>query len=135
MKIVLDASAIAKWFLVENESDYMKRIRNKIADKKIEAHVPDLIFIEIANVLRYSNLSANDVELGIKAAMQIGLVIHRFEELIYDAIKIAFENDLTIYDALYVSLSNRLEAPLITYDEILLKKVNRAKKASELYNV
>jgi predicted nucleic acid-binding protein len=133
MKVVLDASAIAKWFLIEKESDYMKRIRNEIASKKLEAHVPDLIFIELANVLRYSNLSENDVELGIKAAMQIGLVLHRFEELIYDAIKIAFENDITIYDALYVSLSNSLEAPLITYDEILLKKINRAKKASELY--
>jgi predicted nucleic acid-binding protein len=122
MKVVLDASAIAKWFLIEKESDYMKRIRNEIANKKLEAHVPDLIFIELANVLRYSNLSENDVKLGIKAAMQIGLVLHRFEELIYDAIKIAFENDITIYDALYVSLSNSLEAPLITYDEILLKK-------------
>ena len=133
MKVVLDASAIAKWFLIEKETDYMKRIRNEIASKKLEAHVPDLIFIELANVLRYSNLSENDVELGIKAAMQIGLVLHRFEELIYDAIKIAFENDITIYDALYVSLSNSLEAPLITYDEILLKKVDRAKKASELH--
>jgi Predicted nucleic acid-binding protein, contains PIN domain len=122
MKVVLDASAIAKWFLIEKETDYMKRIRNEIANKKLEAHVPDLIFIELANVLRYSNLSENDVKLGIKAAMQIGLVLHRFEELIYDAIKIAFENDITIYDALYVSLSNSLEAPLITYDEILLKK-------------
>jgi predicted nucleic acid-binding protein len=63
--------------------------------------------------------------------MQIGLILHRFEELIYDAVN--FENDITIYDALYVSLSNILEAPLITYDEILLKKVDRAKKASELY--
>ncbi|MFP3190689.1 MAG: type II toxin-antitoxin system VapC family toxin [Thermoproteota archaeon] len=133
MKVVLDASAIAKWFLIEKETDYMKRIRNEIASKKLEAHVPDLIFIELANVLRYSNLSENDVELGIKAAMQIGLVLHRFEELIYDAIKIAFENDITIYDALYVSLSKSLEAPLITYDEMLLKKVNRAKKASELH--
>jgi len=122
MKVVLDASAIAKWFLIEKETDYMKRIRNEIANKKLEAHVPDLIFIELANVLRCSNLSENDVKLGIKAAMQIGLVLHRFEELIYDAIKIAFENDITIYDALYVSLSNSLEAPLITYDEILLKK-------------
>ena len=133
MKVVLDASAIAKWFLIEKETDYMKRIRNEIASKKLEAHVPDLIFIELANVLRYSNLSENDVELGIKAAMQIGLVLHRFEELIYDAIKIAFENDITIYDALYVSLSKSLEAPLITYDEMLLKKLNRAKKASELH--
>ena len=133
MKVVLDASAIAKWFLIEKETDYMKRIRNEIANKKLEAHVPDLIFIELANVLRCSNLSENDVKLGIKAAMQIGLVLHRFEELIYDAIKIAFENDITIYDALYVSLSKSLEAPLITYDEMLLKKVNRAKKASELH--
>jgi predicted nucleic acid-binding protein len=43
--------------------------------------------------------------------MQIGLVLYRFEELIYDAIQIAFENDITIYDALCVSLSNILEAP------------------------
>jgi predicted nucleic acid-binding protein len=66
MKVVLDASAIAKWFLIEKESDYMKRIRNEIANKIIEAHVPDLIFIELANVLRYSNLSENDIKLGIK---------------------------------------------------------------------
>jgi predicted nucleic acid-binding protein len=32
MKVVLDASAIAKWFF--KESDYMKRIRNEIANKK-----------------------------------------------------------------------------------------------------
>jgi len=31
--------------------------------------------------------------------------------LIYDAIKITFEDDITIYDALHVSLSNSLEAP------------------------
>jgi predicted nucleic acid-binding protein len=66
MKVVLDASAIAKWFLIEKESDYMKRIRNEIANKIIEAHVPDLIFIELANDLRYSNLSENDIKLGIK---------------------------------------------------------------------
>jgi predicted nucleic acid-binding protein len=46
MKVVLDSSAIAKWFLIEKESDYMKRIRNEIANKKIEAHVPDLIFMK-----------------------------------------------------------------------------------------
>jgi hypothetical protein len=48
----------------------MKRIRNEIASKKLEAQVADLVFTEIANVLRYSNLSENGVDLRTKALMK-----------------------------------------------------------------
>jgi Predicted nucleic acid-binding protein, contains PIN domain len=118
--------------LIEDESDKMKKLRNEIAKQNVEAHVPDLIFIEIANLLRYSKINEKDISLAIRALMQIGLIIHRFEELIYDAIKLAIEKNITVYDSLYVALSNLIDSPLITYDEILLKSIDKAKKASEI---
>jgi len=72
----------------------MKRIRNEIASKKLEAQVPDLVFTEIANVLRYSNLSENGVDLRTKSLNENGLISYRSEELIYDAIKISLENNI-----------------------------------------
>jgi hypothetical protein len=55
----------------------MKRIRNEIASKKLEAQVPDLVFTEIANVLRYSNLSENGVDLRTKSLNENGLISYR----------------------------------------------------------
>jgi len=72
----------------------MKRIRNEIASKKLEAQVADLVFTEIANVLRYSNLSENGVDLRTKSLNENGLISYRSEELIYDAIKISLENNI-----------------------------------------
>jgi predicted nucleic acid-binding protein len=133
MRVVLDASALAKWFLVEEESREMKTLRDKIIGGEIEAHVPGFVFVELANLLRYSRgLTPGDVTNGVAAAMSIGLVVHDFEEVLGEAVRIAFEKGLTIYDSIYVALAEKLDAVLVTYDKVLLRGVKRSQKASQL---
>jgi predicted nucleic acid-binding protein len=133
MRVVLDASALAKWFLVEEESREMRLLRDKIIGSEIEAHVPSLVFVELANLLRYSRgLTPGDVAEGVVAAMSIGLVVHDFVEVLGEAVSIAFEKGLTVYDSIYVALAERLDAVLVTYDKVLLREVKRSQKASQL---
>jgi predicted nucleic acid-binding protein len=83
MKVVLDASAVGKWYLIEEESEDMRKLRDEILIGEVEAHVPELIFIELANLLRYARgLSPEDVVEGVRAATSIGLIMHRFDELL-----------------------------------------------------
>lgn len=128
--IVLDASAVLKWFLREEESEKMRLLLEKITSRELEVHVPELVFLEVANALRYAKLSEEDVVEGMRALMMLGFHVHSFGEIFEDAVRIAFEGDLTIYDSIYLALSKRLGAPLVTYDPILLKA--GGKRASEL---
>ena len=133
MRVVLDASALAKWFLVEEESREMRLLRDKIIGSEVEAHVPSLVFVELANLLRYSRgLTPGDVADGVAATMSIGLVVHDFVEVLGEAVSIAFEKGLTVYDSIYVALAEKLDAVLVTYDKVLLREVKRSKKASQL---
>lgn len=133
MRVVLDASAIAKWYLVEEESREMKLLRGEVLAGRVEAHVPSLVFVELANLLRYARgLNVEDIVNGVRAAMSIGLVIHDFEELLDKAIEIAFAEDLTVYDALYATLAEVLNATLVTYDDRLLERVSKSAKASNV---
>lgn len=50
MKIVLDASAVAKWFLKEDGSSEMRALRSLIAEGVLAAIAPTLL-VELANVL------------------------------------------------------------------------------------
>ena len=131
-KVVLDASAIAKWYLREEESEEMKVLRTKILTGEVEAHVPDFAFVELANVLRYAKGSnAAVVAEGVRAAMALGMTVHRFEELFEKVAEIAFARDLTIYDAMYAALAELEDAALVTYDNKLLAKTGRAQRASD----
>jgi len=131
-KVVLDASAVAKWYLKEEESGEMRTLRAKIVSGELEVHVPDLIFVELANVLRCARgSSVADVVNGVKAAMALGMVVHGFEQLLEKAAEIAFAKDLTIYDAVYSALAELEDAALVTYDRELLAKVEKARRASD----
>ncbi|MCC6023521.1 MAG: type II toxin-antitoxin system VapC family toxin [Thaumarchaeota archaeon] len=128
MEVVIDASAM-KWYLKEE----MRLLRSEILAGRVKAHVPSLVFIELANLLRYARgLSSGDVVNGVRAAMSIGLIVHDFEEVLERALSIAFERDLTVYDSIYAALAEALDASLITYDEKLLEKVDRSVKAGDM---
>jgi predicted nucleic acid-binding protein len=129
-KVVLDASAIAKWYRREEESEEMKALRTKILTGEVEAHVPDFAFVELANVLRKGSNAAVVAE-GVRAAMALGMTVHRFEELFEKVAEIAFARDLTIYDAIYAALAELEDAALVTYDNKLLAKTGEAQRASD----
>ncbi len=56
--------------------------------------------------------------------MQIDLRPHQ-KEWLEKAIELAFATGITIYDSSYIGLANVLNAPVITADERLIKKVKQ----------
>ncbi len=120
--IVLDASAVAKWFVKEEGSSDMRTIRDEIASGELKGYAPDLVLIEIANLLRYSRGASPEDAINAVGSLSILIHLKRSEEVLEEAIKLAFKRGITVYDSLYVALAMKIGAKLVTYDEKLLDK-------------
>ena len=133
-RVVLDTSAIVKWFVSEEESGEMERLREMHLSEQIELCTCTLALVELANALRYAvGIQMQDVLKAIEAVKALGLILIDELEVLSKAIKLAFEHGITIYDALYVSLAYEMDSKIVTYDKVLLDKFpKKAVKASQL---
>ena len=136
VSLVLDASAIVKWFVGEDESSEMRRIRDLYLSGRVFIYVPSLLLVELANALRYvSGLTSTDVVNAVKALEALRLNVVSNTSVLDEAIEIAFNHGITVYDAVYVALARATNSMLVTYDkEILSKFSGIAKKASQIIN-
>jgi len=131
IRCVLDASVGIKLFVEEEFSDKVQRLFSKLAeDPQTEIHVPDLFYIECANILlkytrRYKRPLADSLA-DIKDLNKLTLKSTSTAELIGDALALADGKNLTAYDACYAVLARRLKLPLITADAPLAKAVDWA---------
>ena len=131
MDIVLDASVAVKWFNEKNEN-YVKNAV-KIQEQKIsgllEIIVPDLFFLEVLNAfLTKSGFSPGDISIIQQSLHKLNLKIaYPDNAILEDTVKIASDNDLTIYDSLYIAVAKVCEAPLYTEDKKILSCRNKYK--------
>lgn len=133
MKVVIDASAAAKWFLREEGSEDMRAVRGLILEGALTALAPDLMLAELANVLRFAKgVGSEDVANAVRATLAIGVEVRSFADLVEAAARIAFEKGLTMYDAAYAALAEGEGARLVTYDRELLGKLEYAATAGDL---
>lgn len=102
-------------------TDAALRIRESYVDNEIDVFIPDLTLYELANALRYNpDLDVNDVQDAIESILAMDFeIVTPAPELLMDAIEIAHESDLTVYDATYVALAEALESRVVTTDEEL----------------
>jgi predicted nucleic acid-binding protein len=121
---VLDASVIVKWFSKEENSDKSVEIRNRFVNREVFIVCPDLVLYEVANALRYNKvLEEKDIKDAIESIYDLEIdIIVPTKEIMTKAIEFAKKFNITVYDAIYVSLADILNAKLITADEILIKK-------------
>lgn|SRR3989338_2545638 len=117
---VLDASVAVKWFCDEEDADKALRIKEDYKSGRIDLIVPELLFIELINVLKHKKadegklLEINDFLWGA------GFKIERINKTILDsAIRLSKKYSLTIYDAIYLAVANLNSAQLISADEQL----------------
>lgn len=114
--IVLDASAAVDWLL---QTAAGQRIEQRIYARQDTLHTAHLLDVEFAQVLRRlvreSSLTAKRAEEAIEdlAALRITryapvLLLQRIWRL---------RQNLSAYDAAYVALAEKLQAPLITRDQ------------------
>ncbi len=100
---VVDASVGVKLFLDETGADEAERLFALLGrDPPHVIAVPDLFFIECANVFRSR--------------------VHR--RLMTAALDLALVHGLSVYDATYTALADRLGVPLVTADGKLEKKLD-----------
>ena len=123
-KIVVDASVVAKWFLIEECSDKALQLRNDYIKGAVILAAPTLLEYEVLNALRYSGVySASELKKIGVALNKYGLETHGLSgEVKERAVELALSKDITIYDASYIALAQHLGAKLYTADNELAEK-------------
>jgi len=131
LRCVLDASVGIQLFVEEEFSEKVQALFARLAeDPQTEIHVPDLFYIECANILlkyirRYKR-PQNDSLADLKDLNKLDLITTSTAELIEDALQLAGEKNLTAYDACYAVLARKLHLPLVTADAPLAKAIDWA---------
>ena len=124
---VLDTSVVYKWYVEEEDTAKAIFLRDDFANRGIDTVIPDLLFHELANVLRYNpRMERKEVEDIIENLSELGLeVVMTAPTLTKEALKIAYDYQITVYDALYVALAQNLKFEFITADRKLYEKTRR----------
>jgi predicted nucleic acid-binding protein len=124
-KKVIDASIIVKWFSNEEDSDKAIKLRNMHIRGEISIVVPELVFMEVMNSLRYKKISVDSLTKANKDLWDVQLeTIYLDEFLLNKATEISVKYNLTVYDGIYAALAQIHGAPLITSDNKLLEFPN-----------
>jgi predicted nucleic acid-binding protein len=128
---VVDASVGIKLFVDEPLSEQAHALFAKLTeDPPAELYVPDLFYIECANILlkymRRFGRSLEDSQADLVDLNTLALKPVSTVELMEDAILLASQKNLTAYDACYAVLAQRLNVPLITADKPMAQAVEWA---------
>ena len=130
-EIVIDANVVVKWFIEENDSDKARFLRDKFIEGKIELIIPTLLYFEVLNALKFSQLfDPSELDNAGESLENYGFkVITVKNEIREHMIKVAVDYDMSIYDASYLGLSIVLGKTFCTADEKIIKKLpSRLKK-------
>ena len=125
-RIVVDASVVVKWYVLEDDRSRALKIREDYIDGLVELAAPALMPFEVLNIIR---CSSDGLGYGKPAEIAESLSLYGFElyhlegEYARLTASIALENGITVYDASYVVLAKVLDTVLYTADERLLGKL------------
>jgi len=123
--IIIDASVVVKWFSEEEYTEKALAIRERIRMGEERVIVPDLLLYELANALKYNpSFDANDVSDALTSIFDMDLeIVTPIPEIINLAVALAFDYNITVYDAFYIALAKDLELTFITADRRLCERV------------
>lgn len=118
--LVLDASALAAFFLPDETGPDLERLAGAFADFR----APWLIWAEIRNILimleRRGRLPKGFADEALAAIEGLAIALDTAPAG-PDVMRLARAHGLSIYDALYLELALRLGAPLATMDAALAR--------------
>jgi len=128
--LILDASVAVKWYVEEELREQALALRHDYYEEKLLLISQPLLLYEVANALRYHpTLSSEDVMTAIDSllAMQFNLITLGKNEA-EAAVKIAFDENLSMYDATYLALADITGTQIVTADESFYKKLSTERK-------
>jgi len=116
---VLDSSVIVKWFSKEEKSDKALELMESHLKGDIELSVSELSICEVANALRYKpDYDSKKLKIAISQLFKLHLNIYPLHEnLLVRASEIAYDGNVTLYDAIPVAAAENQETACVTADE------------------
>lgn len=119
-RFVLDASVAGAWLLEDEDDPIANAAMSRLATGF--ALVPQLWHLEVRNTLvvaeRRGRVRPPGLDAGLRRVAELPIRTD-FEPDLGTALTLARRRRLTIYDALYLELALRADAPLATVDRTL----------------
>lgn len=123
MRNVVDASLVLDFLLPDEQSAYVIKTFKEYKKGEISFIAPIILPFEIANGLKYAvkakrikkNVALELLEIFFK--LHIGLLQINLAK----TLKVSLKEELSIYDASYITLSLQENLPLLTLDKKLMK--------------
>lgn len=126
--VIIDASAVSAFLLKE---EGWKEI-GKLLVRGTSA--TELVVTESCNAIltalrrsRITEQEAKDLVDTLLSFVNTNIKIVQHEGILLDAFKLAKENDLTIYDTIYISLAIKMSASLASRDSRQIEVAKRAR--------
>jgi len=125
VKLVLDASVALAWCFEDERSDYSESVLDELTKSRVAA--PELWALEVTNgllmAMRRKRIDEDQLAgaLELLDGMPIELAPTPKQNAMGRILELAVETGLTIYDATYLELAERLNVPLATLDTGLRK--------------
>jgi len=123
---VLDTSVVVKWFLQEENSEVAETYLQRLLEGQAIAFVPSSLFYELANVFwvrRRDDVSEEDSLAIWEKLQKLPLTVVDWNELLPEAISLAYQHEIAVYDAVFVRLAQIKGCDLITADKKLITKI------------
>ena len=122
---VIDASVVVKWFTTfEEDSERAIKLLNEHIEGKSRLVSSTLVLYEVCNALRYNpNFGKEDVSSAAINLLKLELELVGFSEAFESAVELAFSHGITIYDAVYIAISQTRHTPVITADYNLVARI------------
>ncbi len=130
--LVVDASVATKWHLTdasEEHTDKARLLLTQYAQGKAELVAPDQIRYEVPSAIsvatqgRKPRLSQQQGQEAIEEFLSLQITTFDSSELVLSAYPLTHQYGCAFYDALYLSLANRLNIPFITADRRLYRRI------------
>ena len=127
----MDASVAAKWVL---SGEPFERNAIMLKDDHLsgiaEICAPSLVVFEVANALwkaiKLNRILEEDAHEALKALGDLRITLHELNWTeVSRGLNIASKLDLTVYDASYLFLSDKMNVQIITADDKLFEKAKK----------
>jgi predicted nucleic acid-binding protein len=125
---VLDACVVVKWVLPgEPYEENALRLKENYLSGIDTVRAPSLMVHEVANSLwkaiKQRRITQEDAHEALKTLDNLNISLHELNwSEISTVLTIASKTDLTIYDASYLFLSEKMQAQVITADDKMYQK-------------
>lgn len=124
--MIVDASVVIKVLWEEEDSELAESLFERAGDRLM---APGLLGYEVTSAIRHAKkpfaLADREAFLGIFHALPIRQVPGE-AALARDALRLALERGISVYDATYVVLARRLRTSLVTADARLVRAMRDA---------